>query len=184
MTDAQLPTPALVVLVGASGSGKSTWALSRYRAAEVVSSDALREVVGSGPADLDASADSFDLLDRIVAARAGRRLTVVVDTLGLDPAQRAAYLAVARSARPAAVAVILDTPAPVCRARNTKRDRPVPAAVLAGQLRRVRGVGGELETEGWDLVHVVTDTAVPAAAPPQLSVPEAIDNGSRACSCR
>ena len=180
----ELPDPALVVLVGASGSGKSTWALSRYRAAEVVSSDALREVVGSGPADLDASADSFDLLDRIVAARAGRRLTVVVDTLGLDPAQRAAYLAVARSAGLPAVAVILDTPAPVCRARNTKRDRPVPAAVLAGQLRRVRGVGGELETEGWDLVHVVTDTAVPAAAPAPPTSPQAIDNGSRACSCR
>jgi alkanesulfonate monooxygenase SsuD/methylene tetrahydromethanopterin reductase-like flavin-dependent oxidoreductase (luciferase family)/predicted kinase len=167
----ELPDPALVVLVGASGSGKSTWARSRYRAAEVVSSDALREVVGSGPADLDASADSFDLLDRIVAARAGRRLTVVVDTLGLDPAQRAAYLAVARSAGLPAVAVILDTPALVCRARNTQRDRPVPAAVLTAQLRRVRGVGGELETEGWDLVHVVTDAAVPAAAPAPATSP-------------
>ena len=49
----ELPDPALVVLVGAAGSGKSHWAASRYRTAEVVSSDALREVVGSGPADLD-----------------------------------------------------------------------------------------------------------------------------------
>src|SRR6478735_4495446 len=155
----ELPDPALVVLVGASGSGKSTWASSRYRAAEVVSSDALREVVGSGPADLDASVDSFDLLDRIVAARAGRRLTVVVDTLGLDPARRVAYLAVARSAGLPAVAVVLDTPALVCRARNTQRDRPVPAAVLTTQLRRMRTVADELETEGWDLVHVVADTA-------------------------
>ena len=110
-----------------------------------MSSDALREVVGSGPADLDASVDSFDLLDRIVAARAGRRLTVVVDTLGLDPSRRAAYLAVARSAGLPAVAVVLDTPAPVCRARNTQRDRPVPATVLTTQLRRMRTVVGELE---------------------------------------
>ena len=157
----ELPDPALVVLVGAAGSGKSHWAASRYRTAEVVSSDALREVVGSGPADLDASVDSFDLLDRIVAARAGRRLTVVVDTLGLDPSRRAAYLAVARSAGLPAVAVVLDTPAPVCRARNTQRDRPVPAAVLTTQLRRMRTVVGELEGEGWDLVHVVSDTPAP-----------------------
>ena len=61
-----LPDPALVVLVGASGSGKSTWAAQRYRAEEVVSSDALRGVVGSGPHDLDASADAF------AAARGGR----------------------------------------------------------------------------------------------------------------
>lgn len=168
-----LPDPALVVLVGASGSGKSHWAASRYRTAEVVSSDALREVVGSGPADLDASVDSFDLLDRIVAARAGRRLTVVVDTLGLDPGRRVAYLAVARSAGLPAVAVVLDTPAPVCRARNTQRDRPVPAAVLTTQLRRMRTVVGELEAEGWDAVHVVTDAptseverAAVVAAPP------------------
>ena len=51
-----------------SGSGKSTWAAARYRRDEIVSSDALRGVVGSGPHDLDATADAFD------AARAdGRR---------------------------------------------------------------------------------------------------------------
>ena len=88
-------------------------------------------------------------------------MTVVVDTLGLDRARRVAYLAVARSAGLPAVAVVLDTPAPVCRARNTQRDRPVPAAVLTTQLRRMRTVADELETEGWDLVHVVADTATP-----------------------
>ena len=34
-----LPDPALVVLVGASGSGKSVWAAEHYRPDEVVSSD-------------------------------------------------------------------------------------------------------------------------------------------------
>lgn len=151
----RIPEPALVVLVGAAGSGKSTWAAENYRAAEVVSSDALRDVVGSGPADLDASEEAFDLLDRIVAARARRRLTVVVDTLGLDPARREAYLGVARTQRLPSVAVVLDTPAAVCRERNSQRDRPVPAPVLAAQLRRMRSTAVELEAEGWDLVHNV-----------------------------
>ena len=140
--------------------------MARYRAAEVVSSDALREVVGSGPADLDASVESFDLLDRIVAARARRRLTVVVDTLGLDPVRRAAYLAVARSARLPAIAVVVDTAASVCRARNTQRDRPVPAPVLTQQLRRMRAVVAELEGEGWDIVHVVTEDSAAPESPP------------------
>ena len=93
----QVPDPALVLLVGAAGSGKSTWAAARYRDVEVVSSDALRAVVGSGTADLDASEDAFRLLDQIVEGRARRGLTVVVDTLGLDPERRASWAALARA---------------------------------------------------------------------------------------
>ena len=90
---------------GASGSGKSAWAAQRYRPDEVVSSDRLRALVGSGEHDLDASADAFALLDQIVAARLRRGLTAVVDTLGLDPARRRGYLALARSSGMPAVAV-------------------------------------------------------------------------------
>ncbi len=164
----KLPDPALVVLVGPSGSGKSTWASSRYRRDEVVSSDALRGVVGSGPQDLDASADAFDLLERIVAARTGRGLTTVVDTLGTDEARRRAWLARARDVGMAAVVVVLDTPDPECRRRNAARDRPVPAPVLAAQLTRHRALLPHLQLEGWDLVRTVGSeeaTPEPAAAP-------------------
>ena len=131
-----MPDPALVVLIGAAGSGKSTWALDRYRRAEVVSSDDLRGIVGSGPADLDASADAFDLLERIVAARLSRGLTTVVDTLGLDTDRRIAWRDAARAVGLPTVAVLVDTPADECRRRNSLRDRPVPAPALAEQIRR------------------------------------------------
>ncbi|WP_040884676.1 LLM class flavin-dependent oxidoreductase [Janibacter sp. HTCC2649] len=151
----RIPDPALVLLVGASGSGKSTWAATHYRVTEVVSSDALRAVVGSGTADLDASDDAFSLLDQVVAGRTWRGLTVVIDTLGLDPDRRAGWAAMARKAGFATVAVVLDTPAATCRARNARRDRSVPANVLNAQLQRVREVQSELEAEGW-VVHVVS----------------------------
>ena len=151
MTNA-LPDPALVVLIGASGSGKSAWAAARYRPEEVVSSDQLRGVVGSGVHDLDASEDAFALLDQIVAGRVKRGLTTVVDTLGLDPVRRRAQLDLARRAGLPAVAVLFDTDPAVCRRRNAERDRSVPAAVLDGQLRRVPAVAREIGAEGWDLV--------------------------------
>jgi len=147
-----LPDPALVVLIGASGSGKSAWAAARYRPEEVVSSDQLRGVVGSGVHDLDASEDAFALLDQIVAGRVKRGLTTVVDTLGLDPVRRRAQLDLARRAGLPAVAVLFDTDPAVCRRRNAERDRSVPAAVLDGQLRRVPAVAREIGAEGWDLV--------------------------------
>ncbi len=143
------------MLVGASGAGKSTWAQATYRATEVVSSDHLRAVVGSGPTDLDASVDAFTLLDAIVAARLRRRLTTVIDTLGLDPDRRRAYLSAGRAAGIPCAAVVFTTPESVCRARNTARDRPVPAAAITRQLRAARRVEAEVRAEGWDRVLVI-----------------------------
>jgi alkanesulfonate monooxygenase SsuD/methylene tetrahydromethanopterin reductase-like flavin-dependent oxidoreductase (luciferase family)/predicted kinase len=174
----QIPDPALVLLVGAAGSGKSTWAAARYRDVEVVSSDALRAVIGSGTADLDASDDAFRLLDQIVEGRARRGLTVVVDTLGLDPVRRAAWAALARESGLPLVAVVFDTAAAVCRARNASRDRPVPAAVLAGQLRRVREVGPELGQEGWDVRVLSAEEPLPVGTP-AAPTPRPTDDGPR-----
>ena len=161
-----LPDPALVVLVGASGSGKSAWAQARYRPQEVVSSDQLRSVVGSGEHDLDASADAFTVLDQIVAARLKRGLNTVVDTLGLDPARRRAQLDAARRAGLPAVAVLFDTDPALCRRRNAQRDRGVPATILDGQLRRVPVAARELGAEGWDLVARPDEAAIEPAHSP------------------
>src|ERR1039457_3193124 len=106
-----VPDPALVVLVGPSGSGKSTWASARYRQSEIVCSDQLRGVVGSGEHDLDASGDAFALLDEIGAARLRRGLNTVVDTLGLDPERRPAHAGLACQAGLPAVAVLFGTDA-------------------------------------------------------------------------
>ncbi len=147
-----IPDPALVVLVGPGGAGKSTWAAQRYRADEIVCADSLRAVVGSGPHDLEASVDAFDLLDRIVTARLSRGLTAVVDTLGSDAVRRARWRDLGRTAGLPTVLVVLETDAEVCRRRNAARDRPVPAKVLAEQIRRHRALATSLDLEGWDLV--------------------------------
>ena len=164
MTDARLPDPVVVVLAGAAGSGKSTWAAERFRATEIVSSDALRAAVGSGPADLDATADAFALLDQIVAARAKRSLTTVIDTLGLDPERRAGYRRLAREAGLPAVLVIMNTAAALCRERNRRRDRPVPAPILTDQLRRISRLLEAAHDEAWDQVLIIDQQHAAASA--------------------
>ena len=164
-----LPDPALVVLVGPSGSGKSHWAAQRYRPVEVVSSDALRAVVGSGTADLDATDDAFAVLDHVVRARLSRGLTTVVDTLGLDDDRRRGYLALARSNGVPAVVTLVSTPEALCRRRNADRDRPVPAPALARQVRRSREVAEVVAAEGWDVVHHVDGSSATAAPAPTAS---------------
>ena len=150
-TDSQarrLPSPCLVVLVGPSGSGKSTWAAEHFRPEQIVSSDALRAVVGEGPHDLAASADAFAVLEEIVARRVRRRLTTVVDTLGLEPERRRAWLSLARAQRLPCVAVGFDTPAAECRSRNRRRAVPVPAKVLTAQLQAWAVTRAELPARG------------------------------------
>ncbi|HET8915299.1 MAG TPA: ATP-binding protein, partial [Propionibacteriaceae bacterium] len=155
MTDARLPDPAIVVLAGAAGSGKSTWSAAHFRTAEVVSSDVLRATVGSGPADLEATADAFALLDQIVAARSKRSLTTVIDTLGLDRERRTDYQRLAREAGLPAVLVIMNTAAALCRERNRERDRPVPAPVLTDQLRKIKKLLDAAQDEGWDQTLII-----------------------------
>ncbi|NYG06553.1 alkanesulfonate monooxygenase SsuD/methylene tetrahydromethanopterin reductase-like flavin-dependent oxidoreductase (luciferase family)/predicted kinase [Phycicoccus badiiscoriae] len=164
------------MLVGPSGAGKSTWAAQRYRQQEIVSSDALRAVVGSGEFDLDASADAFAILHQVVAARARRGLTVLVDTLGLDPDLRERLREQGRAAGLPCVAVLFDTDPAVCRERNSRRDRPVPAAVLGRQLAGFGLVRAAVAEEGWDAVLVVAGPAAdaesaPAAASPSSTAP-------------
>ncbi len=147
-----LPSPCVVVLVGPGASGKSTWAQTHFPPEYVVGSDRLRAMVGGGEDDVTASADAFALLDEVVRRRVGRRLTTVIDTLGLDPQRRRDWLGLAHRSDLPCVAVAFDTPAGECRSRNRDRAKRIPADVLAGQLRAWPAVRDGLAAEGFDQV--------------------------------
>ncbi|WP_206641338.1 TIGR03560 family F420-dependent LLM class oxidoreductase [Nonomuraea polychroma] len=147
-----VPSPCLIVLVGPGASGKSTWAAKSFPAEWIVSSDHLRAMVGSGEDDIAASADALTLLLQIVTIRVRRRLTTVIDTLGLDVERRRAWLALARENQMACVAVAFDTPAAECRSRNQGRAKRIPVDVLNSQLRTWRRTKETLATEGFDKV--------------------------------
>lgn len=147
-----LPSPCVVVLVGPGASGKSTWAASQFPPDTVISSDRLRALLGSGEDDIAASADAFSLLDEVVRKRVSRRLTTVIDTLGLDTERRQSWLALARQHRLPCVAMAFDTPAAECRERNRGRAKRIPADVLTTQLRTWRQVRDLIPTEGYDAV--------------------------------
>jgi F420-dependent oxidoreductase-like protein len=167
----RLADPCLVVLVGATASGKSHWAHTWFEADQIVSSDRLRAVVGTGERDQRASRDAFEVLDLIVAKRLSRRLTTVIDSTGLEPKRRAAWRALAERHGMPAYAVFLDTPADVVRARNRARGSAVPAKVVASQLSAAEGIAEQLAGEGFEGVHGAGP--VELVPPAFLSAPEA-----------
>ncbi|MEW1792511.1 RNA ligase family protein [Streptomyces niveus] len=127
--------PSLIHLVGASGSGKSTFVGGLTGVGTRVSLDELRESRGSRAdqrANGDVLRDGLDRLDRALAAGG----TVVWDATSLNRQQRSLVGAVAHR-RDAFVthAVLLVDEAELVR-RNGVRQHPVPPDVLTGQLHR------------------------------------------------
>jgi F420-dependent oxidoreductase-like protein len=181
----RLADPCLVVLVGATGAGKSQWAAEWFEADQIVSSDRLRAVVGTGERDQRASRDAFEVLDLIVAKRLRRRLTTVVDSTGLEAGRREAWRSLAERHGLPAYAVIFEPPATVVRERNRARGSPVPSKVVTAQLRETAAVADSLASEGFAAVRRAGPVALvpsdlvtaPEAARRQQEDPMTLDFG-------
>lgn len=129
-----MPEHSLVVLIGPSGAGKSTFART-WPASQVLSLDALREVVSDDAGDQDATGDAVAALHLLVEARMRRRLFTVVDATNVTRESRAPLVAAAKRHNMVLIAVMVATPASVCIERQGPRpaNRTVPEATIIKQ---------------------------------------------------
>jgi protein phosphatase len=156
--------PSLVVLVGAAGAGKSTFAARHFAADEILSSDAFRAIVSGDEANQSATRAAFGRLHRELAARLAQGRLTVVDATNVQAAARRALLARAFAAGVGATAIVLDLPATTVLVRNAARQpRRVDEAVVRHHLDQVRtaldGPAPALLREGFMQVVVLSDPA-------------------------
>lgn len=147
----KIPELSLVVLVGVSGAGKSTFAARHFVPTEVLSSDAFRGMVADDPDDQSASSEAFDALHHVAGIRLRRGLLTVVDATSTQPAARASLIELARSHDVLPVAIVLDLPERLCVGRS-RFGREVVGR-QHGELRR--GLR-RLKAEGFRYVHVLS----------------------------
>lgn len=151
-----IPPGAMVVLISAAGCGKSTFARRHFRASEILSSDAFREMVADEEADQSATPDAFELLHLALRMRLSRGLLTVVDATNTRPAAREPLLAIARETGAEAVAVVLNVDPEVCIERNRARThRQVPPDAIRLHAEELRASMPLLESEGFARVHVL-----------------------------
>ena len=144
MTTIEVPDPSLVLLVGAAGAGKTTFAARHFAPDEVLSSDAYRALVSGDEANQKVSRVAFSILHRDLERRLrggaphgrGRHERRAAQPPRADPAG-------ARTAGLPVVALVLDLHPAIVLARNATRSRQVDEAVVRSQLERVRTTAGE-----------------------------------------
>ena len=151
-----IPARALVLLVGASGCGKTTFARKHFKSTEIVSSDALRAAVSDDEADQSASGDAFEVLRLITGKRLRRGCLTVIDATNVQRDSRRCLLAIAaRYGRPS-IAIVLHLPLKECLERlQSRADRAVAAEVVKKQTADLDASLRGLTNEGFEQVYLM-----------------------------
>jgi len=151
-----VPELSLVVLVGVTGSGKSTFARAHFRPTEVISSDFCRGLVADDENDQSATKDAFEVLRFIVGKRLAAGRLTVVDATNVQPEARRELVLLAREHDVLPAAIVLDLPEKLCAERNaTRPDRDFGPHVIRRQRSQLRRSLNHLGREGFRTVHVL-----------------------------
>src|ERR1043166_5728621 len=116
-----IPELSLVVLIGPSGSGKSSFARKHFKPTEILSSDFCRGLVSDDENNQAATNDAFEVLHFIAAKRLAAGKLVVVDATNVQPESRKPLVELAREYHVLLVALALNLHDRICQDRN--RDR-------------------------------------------------------------
>ncbi|MFC6092641.1 polynucleotide kinase-phosphatase [Saccharothrix lopnurensis] len=153
----RIPDLCLVVLVGASGSGKSTFARRHFAPTQVLSGDYFRGLVADDENDQSASTAAFEALHFVAGKRLDAGRTTVVDATNVQRGDRAQLVELAKRHDVLPVAIVLDLPEGVCLARNADRpDRDFGPHVVRRHRTALRGSLKALGREGFKRVHVLS----------------------------
>lgn len=152
----QLPEYCLVLLIGPSSSGKSSFARAHFKSTEIISSDACRGWVSDDENNLEATADAFELARYMAAKRLKNRLLTVIDATNVQPDSRTMWLKLAREYHTHCYAIAFNMPLPVLFERHRNRsDRNFGDHVIPNQAGQLKRTLRQLRKEGFKNVYVL-----------------------------
>ncbi|MEH2248681.1 polynucleotide kinase-phosphatase [Nostoc sp.] len=151
-----IPELSLIVLIGASGSGKSTFARKHFQPFEVLSSDFCRGLVSNEENSQSATKDAFEVLRFIADKRLAAGKLTVIDATNVQMEDRKPLLQMARQYHSFAIAIVLDLPEELCHERNQLRsDRQFGLHVVRRHTQMLRRSLRGLEKEGFRYVYTL-----------------------------
>ncbi len=146
----KIPDPSLVILIGASGSGKSTFAQKHFKPTEILSSDFCRGLVSDDETDQSATTNAFEVLHFIAAKRLAAGKLTVIDATNVQSDARKSLHALAKEYHYLTAAIVFNLPAKLCQERNDARpDRDFKPHVIRNQTSQLRRSLRGLKREGF-----------------------------------
>ncbi|MGL5943934.1 MAG: polynucleotide kinase-phosphatase [Waterburya sp.] len=154
------PELSLIILIGASGAGKSTFAQKHFKSTEILSSDYFRGLVADDENDQTATKDAFDVLHYIMAKRLAAGKLTVIDATNVQPKSRKPLLSLAKQYHCFAVAIVFDLPESVCHERNQQRpNRQFGSYVVRNHTRSLKRSLYNLKREGFRFIYKFSSVA-------------------------
>ncbi len=155
----EIPEPSLVLLIGSSGAGKSTFAARHFQPTEVISSDRCRAMICDDESDQSINAETFALLHHITRLRLQQRKLTVIDATNLEFHARQPLLRMARANRVPIVAVVFNVSPETCQLHNQLRPRrQVAEDVLALHQQQLQTTHSRLTFEGYSRIYVIEES--------------------------
>jgi predicted kinase len=160
-----IPDRSLVILIGTSGSGKTTFARRHFKPTEVVSSDFCRALVADDENDQGATPDAFEVLHLIVEKRLARGRLTVIDATNVQLTARRPLLALAREHEREVIAIVFDLPEDLVQKRHrARRDRDFDPRIISEQYQSLRSSLEGLSNEGFHSIFILSSPAEVEAA--------------------
>lgn len=151
-----LPELSMVVMVGTSGSGKSTFCRRHFKSTEVLSSDSCRGLVCDDENSLDATSDAFEVLHFVASKRLGAGKLTVIDATNVQEDSRKPLLDLARKYHCLPAAIVLNLPERLCQERNkTNPARGFGEHVIRKQHHNLKRTLKSLKREGFRYIYVL-----------------------------
>lgn len=146
--------PILAVMIGISGSGKSTYAngLKTSLNAQLVETDAIRVELTGNAEDQTQNARVFGLAKRRIDNILSQGKNAIIDATSVSIRDRKDWIDIAKKNNAEVRAYFIDTPIDIAKQQNRKRERKVPEDVIDRQASRLQP---PTKSEGFDAVVVI-----------------------------
>lgn len=155
----EIPEFSLVILIGASSSGKTTFAHKHFLQSEVLSSDKFREIVSDNENDQSCSKDAFDILYYIAHKRLVNRKLTVIDATNTNPQTRNDLLKIAKDHDAKVCAIILNLPEKTIldNFENRSDKRSIDVSDILIQIKKVKRVIKDItKSNGYRNIYEIT----------------------------